>query len=63
MTKKQLERKLEKMTLSLQQANEVVTFVYNVIALWKQKHIGNYRAIKTISDMFVIKEKHNEEKS
>ena len=63
MTKKQLERKLDKMTSSLQQANEVITFVFNVISLWQKKDIGNYRAIKTINDMFVIKEKNNEEKT
>ena len=62
MTKKQLEEKLEKITNSLQQANEVITFVFNVTSLWKKKDIGNYRAIKTINEMFVIKEKNNEKK-
>ena len=51
------------MTSSLQQANEVITFAFNVISLWQKKDIGNYRAIKTINDMFVIKEKNNEEKT
>ena len=60
MTKKQLEEQLEKTTASLQQANEVITFVFNVTTLWQQKDMGNYRAIKTINDMFVIKEKNNE---
>ena len=62
MTKKQLEEKLEKITNSLQQANEVITFFFNVTSLWKKKDIGNYRAIKTINEMFVIKEKKNEKK-
>jgi len=62
MTKKQLEEQLEKTTASLQQANEVITFVFNVTTLWQQKDMGNYRAIKTINDMFVKKEKKNENK-
>ena len=62
MTKKQLEEKLEKITNSLQQANEVITFVFNVTSLWNKKDTGNYRAIKTINEMFVIKEKKNEKK-
>tara|TARA_R110002020_G_scaffold2602_1_gene12425 strand:+ start:758 stop:931 length:174 start_codon:yes stop_codon:yes gene_type:complete len=57
MTKKQLEEQLEKTTASLQQANEVITFVFNVTTLWQQKDMGNYRAIKTINDMFVEKDK------
>mgnify|MGYP003625449598 FL=1 len=56
MTKKQLKEQLESMTGSLQQANEVITFVFNVTSLWKRKDIGNYKAIKTINDMFVMKE-------
>jgi hypothetical protein len=60
MTKKQLEEQLKKTTASLQQANEVITFVFNVTTLWQQKDMGNYRAIKTINDMFVKKEKNNE---
>ena len=63
MTKKQLEEQLENITASLQQANEVITFVFNVTSLWQTKDIGNYKAIKTINDMFVIKEKKNEKKS
>jgi|TARA_R110000796_G_scaffold85649_2_gene185739 hypothetical protein len=63
MTKKQLEEQLENITASLQQANEVITFVFNVTSLWQKKDIGNYKAIKTINDMFVIKEKKNEKKS
>jgi|TARA_R110000765_G_scaffold30263_1_gene71606 hypothetical protein len=63
MTKKQLEEQLDSMTASLQQANEVVTFVFNITSLWQKKDIGNYRAIKTINDMFVIKEKNNDKKS
>ena len=63
MTKKQLEEQLENITASLQQANEVITFVFNVTSLWQKKDIGNYKAIKTINDMRVIKEKKNEKKS
>ena len=63
MTKKQLEEQLENITASLQQANEVITFVFNVTSLWQKKDIGNYKAIKTINDMIVIKEKKNEKKS
>ena len=63
MTKKQLEEQLENITASLQQANEVITFVFNVTSLWQKKDIGNYKAIKTINDMFVIKEKKNDKKS
>ena len=55
MTKKQLEEQVESLTSSLAQANEVVTFVFNVSGLWRKKDIGNYKAIKTISEMFVIK--------
>ena len=62
MTKKQLEEQLENITASLQQANEVITFVFNVTSLWQKKDIGNYKAIKTINDMFVIKEKNDDKK-
>ena len=59
----ELEEQLDSTTASLQQANEVVTFVFNITSLWQKKDIGNYRAIKTINDMFVIKEKNNDKKS
>jgi|TARA_R110000744_G_scaffold17033_1_gene46486 hypothetical protein len=62
MTKKQLEDQLDRMTASLQQANEIITFVFNVTTLWQKKDIGNLRAIKTINDMFIIKEKNDDKK-
>ena len=64
MTKKQLERELESVKEKNVQMNEAIAYILNICLLWKKKNIGNYRAIKTINQIFVQKEKkQNESKS
>ena len=46
MTKKQLEEQLENITASLQQANEVITFVFNVTSLWQKKILVIIKQLK-----------------
>jgi|TARA_R100000005_G_C4809786_1_gene96874 uncharacterized coiled-coil protein SlyX len=57
MTKKKLEQRVEELEMKLAQANEVIQFVLNVVFMWRNKKIGNLRGIKTISKVFVEKEK------
>tara|TARA_Y100000401_G_scaffold55283_1_gene43647 strand:+ start:660 stop:860 length:201 start_codon:yes stop_codon:yes gene_type:complete len=64
MTKKQLERELESVKEKNVQMNEAISYILNICLLWQKKNIGNYRAIKTINQIFVQKEKkQNESKS
>ena len=64
MTKKQLERELESVKEKNVQMNEAIAYILNICLLWQKKNIGNYRSIKTINQIFVQKEKkQNESKS
>ena len=64
MTKKQLERELESVKEKNVQMNEAIAYILNICLLCQKKNIGNYRAIKTINQIFVQKEKkQNESKS
>ena len=64
MTKKQLERELESVKEKNVQMNEAISYILNICLLWQKKDINNYEAIKTINQIFVQKEKkQNESKS
>ena len=64
MTKKQLERELESVKEKNLQMNEAIAYILNICLLWQKKNIVNYSAIKTINQIFVHKEKkQNESKS
>jgi|TARA_R100001015_G_C4600858_1_gene155790 hypothetical protein len=64
MTKKQLERQLESVKEKNLQMNEAIAYILNICLLWQKKDINNYEAIKIINEIFVQKEKkQNESKS
>ena len=64
MTKKQLERQLESVKEKNLQMNEAIAYILNKCLLWQKKDINNYEAIKIINEIFVQKEKkQNESKS
>ena len=64
MTKKQLERELESVKEKNVQMNEAISYILNICLLWQKKDINNYEAIKIINEIFVQKEKkQNESKS
>ncbi len=57
MTKKELEKQVESLTESLQKTSQAMSYILNIVKLWQHKDIGNYRAITTIANIFIEKEK------